>query len=115
MQYLLMIYNSESGWDKLSEAEQQKMKNGFGQLRDDLTPAGKFVGGNQLQPVATATTVRFNSGKKAVTDGPFAETKEQLGGYFLVEAKDLDEALSIASRMPLIDGSVEIRPVVLRG
>src|SRR5260370_2837151 len=109
MQYLLMIYNTESGWDRLSEAEQQKIKNGFGQLRDDLTPAGKFVGGNQLQPVATATTVRFNNGKKVVTDGPFAEPKEQLGGYFLVEATDLDAALCIAARIPLIDGSWGIR------
>jgi hypothetical protein len=80
-----------------------------------LQKAGKFLGGNELQPTSTATTVRVRAGKKSITDGPFAETKEQLGGYFLVEAKDLDEAMEIAARIPsATTGSIEVRPVVPR-
>jgi hypothetical protein len=84
-------------------------------LAGELKQSSKYIGGHQLQPIATATTVRVRNGKKAVTDGPFAETKEQLGGYFLVEAKDLDEALAIAARIPGAEvGSIEVRPVVMR-
>ncbi len=114
MQYLLLIYLPESRWETLGEPEKQKI---YGQYRDligDLQKTGKYLGGNELQPTSTATTVRVRNGKKAVTDGPFAETKEQLGGYFLVEAKDLDEAMAIAARIPsATTGSIEVRPVMV--
>jgi hypothetical protein len=114
MQYLLLIYLPETQWETLGEAEKQKI---YGQYRDligDLQSTGKYLGGNELQPTSTATTVRVRNGKKAVTDGPFAETKEQLGGYFLVEAKDLDEAMAIAARIPsATTGSIEVRPVMI--
>ena len=80
---------------------------------EDITKSGKNKGGNALQGIATATTVRVRNGKTTVTDGPFAETKEQLGGYYLVEAKDLDEAISIAARIPgARNGSIEVRPIM---
>jgi hypothetical protein len=114
MQYLLLIYLPESQLETMSEPEKQKI---YGQYRDligDLQKTGKYLGGHELQPTSTATTVRIRDGKKAVTDGPFAETKEQLGGYFLVEAKDLDEAMAIAARIPsATTGSIEVRPVMI--
>lgn len=113
MQYLLLIYVQESLWNAISDAEKQKIYTQYMDLVGDMKKGGTYVGGHQLQPVATASTVRVRNGKKAVTDGPFAETKEQLGGYFLVEAKDLDEALAISARIPGAGiGSVEVRPVV---
>jgi hypothetical protein len=115
MQYLLLIYEQEASWNAISDGEKQKIYGQYMDLVGDMKKAGTYVGGNQLQPVATASTVRVRNGKKAVTDGPFAETKEQLGGYFLVEAKDLDEALGIAARIPGAGiGSIEVRPVVNR-
>src|SRR5690349_8147823 len=109
MQYLLLIYLPESQWETLGQPERQEI---YGQYRDligDLQKTGKYLGGNELQPTSTATTIRVRNGKKAVTDGPFAETKEQLGGYFLVEAKDLDEAMAIAARIPsATTGSIEV-------
>jgi hypothetical protein len=114
MQYLLLIYEAEARWDAVKEADKQKVYQQYGELIQDLQKNGKYKGGHQLQPISTATTVRLRNGKKAVTDGPFAETKEQLGGYFLVEAKDLDDALAIAARIPSVHtGSIEVRPVVL--
>ena len=115
MQYLLLIYHEEGPWEALSEAERQTIYAGYRALREDLQKAGKYIGGNQLQPISTATTVRVRNDKTAVIDGPFAETKEQLGGYFLVEAHDLDDALAIAARIPSAKtGSIEVRPVVMR-
>ena len=115
MQYLLLIYAEEGPWAALSEAERQKIYQGYRELREDLQKTEKFKGGNQLQSIAAASTVRVRNGKKTVTDGPFAETKEQLAGYFLVDAKDLDDALAIAARIPSVHtGSVEVRPVVAR-
>jgi len=116
MQYLLLIYEAEADWNVLEEGARQKIYKQYMDLVDDLKKnGGKYLGGNQLQPIATARTVRVRNGKKAVTDGPFAETKEQLGGYFLVEAKDLDEAMAIAGRIPGAQlGSIEVRPVVMR-
>lgn len=112
MQYLLLIYAPESHWESMPEPERQKIYQRYGELIGDLKKSGKFLGGHELQPTSTATTVRVRDGKKAVTDGPFAETKEHLGGYFLVEAKDLDEALSMAARIPSATaGSIEVRPV----
>ena len=113
MQYLLLIYHDEKQWDELPEAEKQKVYGGFRELREDLEPKGKFKGGNPLQATSTAATVRLRNGQKSVTDGPFAETKEQLAGYILVDANDQDEALAIAARIPIArTGSIEVRPVM---
>jgi len=113
VQYLMLIYQNESQFAKISEQDRTAMYQEFGKLRNDL--GTKFVGGNQLQPTTTATLVRVREGQRVVTDGPFAETKEQLGGYILIDAKDLDEAISIAARIPVVrTGSIEVRPVVVR-
>jgi hypothetical protein len=115
MEYLMLIYETEAQWDAIPEPEKQKIYLQYRELREDLQKAGKYKGGHQLQPIGTATTVRARNGKTAMTDGPFAETKEQLGGYFLVDAKDLDDALAIAARIPSVrTGSIEVRPVVAR-
>ena len=112
MEYLLLIYNSEADGKKMSAAEQTEIFQGYMAFTQDLTKSGKNKGGNALEGISTATTVRVRNGKTTVTDGPFAETKEQLGGYYLVEAKDLDEAISIAARIPgAKNGSIEVRPV----
>ena len=113
MQYLMMIYGNEAEFAKIPEHVTAGIYQEFNKLREEL--GAKFVGGNQLQPVATATTLRLRDGKRLVTDGPFAETKEQLGGYILVDAKDLDEAISIAARIPVARfSSIEVRPLVVR-
>jgi|ERR1700677_2169246 hypothetical protein len=114
MQYLLLIYNAESEWDAMTPAEHAEIHREFGVFTQDIIASGNYKGGNQLYPVAKATTVRVKEGKKLVTDGPFAETKEQLGGYYLIEAADLDEATAIAGRIPSVrSGSVEVRPIVV--
>ena len=116
MQYLMLIYHSEAGFEKTTETDKAAMYQEFGQLREDLSAKGQFLGGNQLAATTTATTVRVRDGKRVVTDGPFAETKEQLGGYFLVNANDLDEAIAIAARIPSArNGTIEVRSVVVRG
>jgi hypothetical protein len=113
MQYLLLIYNAESQWQSMSEAEGNQMLKEFGAFTQSIMASGNYKGGNRLQPVAAATTIRVKDGKKLVTDGPFAETKEQLGGYYVVEAKDLDEATAIAARIPAArTGSIEVRPII---
>jgi hypothetical protein len=112
MQYLLLIYGVESHWDTLPEGEKQSIYREYMALSEDLRKTGKYIGGNELQPTSTATTVRIRNGKRNVTDGPFAETKEQLGGYYLVEARDLDEAIELAARIPSGRwGSIEVRPI----
>jgi hypothetical protein len=116
MQYLMLIYHSEAEFGKTTETDRAAMYQEYGQLREELSAKGKFVGGNQLAATTMATTVRVREGKRVLTDGPFAETKEQLGGYFLVEAADLDEALAIAARIPSArSGSIEVRPIAIRG
>jgi len=113
MEYILLIYNSETEGKKRPEAENQQIYQEYMSFTEDLTKSGKNKGGNPLEPTTTATTVRVRNGKTIVTDGPFAETKEQLGGYYLVEAKDLDEAISIAARIPgSKHGSIEVRPIM---
>src|SRR5215213_8748237 len=113
MKYLLLIYNDEQGWDAISEAERQQIYGEYESLIGELRSRGQFVTGSQLQPISTATSVRVRDGKELVTDGPFAETHEQLGGYFLIEAENLDEATSIAARIPSAkDGTIEVRPLV---
>jgi hypothetical protein len=110
MKYMLLIYSDEKAW---SDTERQHCFEESTQLTHDLNAKGKYLGAAPLQPVATATSVRVRDGKRQVTDGPFAETREQLGGYFLVEAKDLNEAISIAANIPgARKGTVEVRPVM---
>src|SRR5688572_18812925 len=97
MKYILLIYGDEGVWDDAGRAACYAES---AQLARDLHAAGKLLGTNALQPIATATSVRSHNGKRVVTDGPFAETREQLGGYFLIDAKDLDEAIEIAKSIP---------------
>jgi len=112
MEYLLLIYVNEAEGRSRSDADQAQMHREYMAFTQDLSSAGKNKGGNALQQTAPASTVRVRNGKTTVTDGPFAETKEQLGGYYLVEAKDLDEAISIAARIPgAKHGSIEVRHV----
>ncbi|MGH8249640.1 MAG: YciI family protein [Steroidobacteraceae bacterium] len=112
MQYLCLIYEDEKEWQKMPKAETEKLINEFSSYTESVRKSGHYVGGNALQPTHTATTVRVRMGKMATTDGPFAETKEQLGGYYLLQARDLNEAIQLASRIPGARfGAVEIRPV----
>lgn len=115
MKYLMLIYQNEKEWDAHTEDEVQKIYQEYGKLRQELIDSGHFVGGSQLHPIATASSLRVRDGKPLITDGPFAETHEQLGGYFLIEAKNLDEALTIAARIPSArEGTIEVRPLVER-
>jgi hypothetical protein len=115
MQYLLLIYDKESEFGKLSEADQNAMMREYQEFSKSIHQTGHYRAGGQLHPVSKATTVRVRDGKKTITDGPFAETKEQLGGYYLVEAKDLDDAVALAARIPSARfGSIEVRPLVER-
>ena len=115
MQYLLLIYDRESEWDKVSEVDRNAMFQEYMELNKQLAQSGNYRAGHQVHPTSTATTVRVRDKKKLVTDGPFAETREQLGGFYLVEAKDLDEAVGIAARIPSARmGSIEVRPIVAR-
>ncbi len=112
MKYALLIYDNEAAWATRSEDEGNKLMQDFMAFTEDLAGSGKMAGGEALQPVSTATTVQVRDGKTVTTDGPFAETKEQLGGFYLVDAKDLDEATEIASRIPSSAyGTIEVRPV----
>jgi hypothetical protein len=113
MQYLLLIYDPEKTWETMPEAERNKLSGEYMTFTKDITASGHFKAGEALQPTRTATTVRVRDGKIATTDGPFAETREQLGGFYLIEAKDLDEATRIAARIPSATfGSIEIRPLM---
>jgi hypothetical protein len=113
MQYLLLIYDPEKAWTDMAEAERNKMFHEYMTLTQDMKTAGQHLAGNALQPVHTATTVRVRDGKVSITDGPFAETREQLGGFYLIEAKDLDEATKLAARIPSARiGSIEVRPIM---
>jgi len=113
MQYLLLIYEPEKLWTTMSEAERNKLHGEYMAFTEDIKKSGQMKGGEALQPTHTATTVRVRDGKPQTTDGPFAETREQLGGFYLVDAKDLDEATRIAARIPSAKhGSVEIRPIM---
>jgi|ERR1700722_11467345 len=113
MEYMLLIYSSEEDAKKVTAAEGQQIFQEYMTFTQDLTKSGKNKGGAPLERTTAATTVRVRNGKTQVTDGPFAETKEQLGGYYLVEAKDLDEAISIAAKIPgAKHGSIEVRPIM---
>jgi hypothetical protein len=112
MQYLCLIYEDEKEWQRMPKSETEKIINEFSSYTESLRKSGNYVGGNALQPTHTATTVRVRKGRVATTDGPFAETKEQLGGYYLLQARDLNEAIQLASRIPGARfGAVEVRPV----
>lgn len=113
MQYLLMCCFDEDLWARLPDTQRDEVMQRYGELHRDLVGSGRYCGGARLESSSTATTVRERNGKPLITDGPFAETKEQLGGYHLVECKDLDEAISIAQRIPTlrVGGSVEVRPL----
>jgi hypothetical protein len=116
MQYLLLIYENEQIGAKMSKADGDKFMKEYFEFTADIKNKKNFVAGEALQPISTATTVRVRDGKAVTTDGPFAETREQLGGFYLVEAKDLDEARAIAARIPSArHGSIEVRPVVKFG
>jgi hypothetical protein len=116
MQYLLLIYANEVEYDARPQAEVAKTMAEYGTFTQGIVQSGNFKGGERLRPVATATTVRVRNGKTMTTDGPFAETREQLGGYYMIEAKNLDEATAIAARIPGARyGSVEVRPIWLMG
>jgi hypothetical protein len=112
MQYMILIYGDEKGWAGLSEAEMNAAFAAYMQYSKDLGAAGIMKGSASLQPVATATTIRVRGGKPATTDGPFAETKEQLGGYYVIEVSNLDEAIKWAGKCPgAAHGCVEVRPL----
>ncbi len=112
MQYLLMIYQNEAEYAKYPDALNGKMMAEYGAFTQSIVQSGHFKAGDRLQPTSTATTVRVREGKTLTTDGPFAETREQLGGYYIVEAKDLDAAIAIAARIPSARlGSIEVRPI----
>jgi hypothetical protein len=110
MKYLLLIYMDEKA---MNEAERAQCYKDSTQLCHDLSANGQYLAANPLHPVATATSLRIREGKRLVTDGPFAETREQLGGYFLIDAEDLDSALDVAAKIPAArKGTVEVRPVL---
>lgn len=112
MEYLLMLYADEAGWTKLSKAEQEQGYAAYMAYTEALKKAGAWKGSNRLRPVGEATTVRVTNGKQQVLDGPYPDSKEQLGGYYLIDVPDLDAALSWAARCPgASHGTVEVRPV----
>ena len=112
MKYLCLIYDDEKKWETMSKAEVDAYMGEYFAFTDGIKTSGHHLGGNALQPVQTATTVRLRNGKLSTTDGPFAETKEQLGGYYLIEARDLNDALQVAQKIPSVrTGSIEVRPI----
>jgi hypothetical protein len=112
MNYLLLIYNNEAEAQAMSQATVSAITQEYVEFTKSIVQAGQFKGADRLKPVSTASTVRVRNGKSTVTDGPFAETREQLGGYYMVDAKNLDEAIAIAARIPgARHGSIEVRPI----
>jgi hypothetical protein len=114
MQYMLMCCFDETRWAQMTDAQKDQIMQEYSEFIQSIVKSGHFRAGAQLQPTSMATTVREQHGQRITTDGPFAETKEQLGGYHLVECQDLDEALAIAGRIPTlrVGGVIEVRPVV---
>jgi hypothetical protein len=112
MKYLCLIYSDETQWPKLPKEETDKMLAEYGAFTESVKRNGSWIGSNRLRPTSSATTIRIRNGQMTTTDGPFAETKEQLGGYYLIEATDLNAAIQTASRIPGARvGSIEVRPV----
>jgi len=113
-QYMLLIYDDEKMWERMAEGEKGKLLGEYMEFTQSIVKSGHFRAGDPLQPTRAATSIRQKNGKTVTTDGPFAETKEQLGGYYLVECKNLDEAISIGARIPAlkVGGTIEVRPVM---
>src|SRR5579859_6360565 len=112
MQYLLILYVQEAGWNKMTKAEQEQGVAAYKAYTEALQTSGVLKGSNRLQPISTATTIRVTDGKPQVLDGPYADSKEQLAGYYLIDVPDLDTAMSWASRCPAVNhGIVEVRPI----
>ncbi|HEY2073773.1 MAG TPA: YciI family protein [Gaiellaceae bacterium] len=115
MQYLLLIYDDEAKWAEMTESERNGVFAEYGAFTTALQQSGALVGANQLQPTDAATSVRVRNGEQLVTDGPFAETKEALGGYYLIDVDTIDEALEWAGKIPSSRyGTIEVRPIVMR-
>ncbi len=113
MKYLCLIYDDEKKSAAMSKTEGEAVMGAYYAFTNDIKKSGKYVGGEALQPVHTATTVRVRKGKVSTTDGPFAETKEQLGGFYYINAKDLNDAIQIAAKIPgALTGSIEVRPIM---
>ena len=113
MRYLCLIYDEEKKLGSMSKSESDAFMGEYFAFTEGIRKSGHYIGGEALQPVESATTVRVRNGKTATTDGPFAETKEQLGGYYLINAKDLNDAIQVASRIPSARvGSIEVRPIM---
>ena len=112
MKYLCLIYNDEREMGTMPRPDGEKMMAEYADFTESIKKSGHYKGGDALQPTTTATTVRVRQNKVSTTDGPFAETKEQLGGFYMIDAKDLNDAISVASRIPVArTGSIEVRPV----
>ena len=112
MRYLLLIYANENDYETLSPPQREGLLTDYTEFTKSIVQSGHFKAADRLRPVSTATSVRLRDGKPMITDGPFAETREQLGGYYLVDAKDLDEAIEIATRIPSVRyGTIEVRPI----
>lgn len=112
MKYLLLIYGDEHAFEAMTDDERHEVYAAYDNLMKELAGTGQSLAGDELAPTSTATTVQVRNGERLVTDGPFAETKEQLGGYFLIDVDDLDAAIDIAARMPTVhQGSIEVRPL----
>jgi hypothetical protein len=112
MQYMLLIHSDESAYATMTEAEGKQLMDGYWKFTEELQKAGGLVASHRLTPTHTATTVRVRKGETLLTDGPFAETKEQFGGYYLIEAANLDEAIKWATKIPTVKyGCVEVRPI----
>jgi len=113
MKYLCLIYDDEKKMDAMTKGDAEAFMGEYFAFTESIRKSGHYVAGEALQPVQTATTLRTRNGRLSTTDGPFAETKEQLGGFYLVEARDLNEAIQVAQRIPSVKtGSVEVRPVM---
>ena len=113
MKYLCLIYDEEKKLETMSKADGEAMMGEYFGFTEGIKKSGHYLGGNALRPVQTATTVRVRNGKVSTTDGPFAETQEQLGGYYLIEAKDLNDAIQVAAKIPSSRiGSIEVRPIM---
>ena len=116
MKYLCLIYDDERRWDHMSKEDATAGYGKYFTFTEDIRASGHYVNGNPLKPTSTATTVRVRNATVSTTDGPFAETKEQLGGYYLIEANDMADAVAIATRIPVGDGgAVEVRPILPMG
>jgi hypothetical protein len=112
MKYLCLIYSDETLWDRLPKADEQQMMAEYRAFGEDIKRSGHHVAGYRLHPSPSATTVRMRNGSVSTTDGPYAETKEQLGGFYLIDARDLNEAVQVAGRIPGARmGSIEVRPI----